>query len=273
MFLDCGNKIICSSSLLGHILVYLCLLAACNPLYAAAKPPSWQQPQLHQVLANSASINTPGEKIVAISGYFLNAPYKRNTLIGSASKQEQFVARLDGFDCLTFLDAVEALRRSTHANEFPSQLKRVRYKNGIVTYRSRRHFFSDWVADKGVQISDVTAFVGQGKERTTIKHLNLKAPNNYWLEDIPVMSREITYIPTESLHGDILQAFLPGDYIGIFSELPGLDVSHTGLIVKKDNVLLLRHASSKSHINKIIDESLIEYMQDKTGLLVYRVTQ
>ena len=273
MFLDRGNKVVISSPILGHIFVCLCLLAFSKPLFAATMPSSWQQPKLHQVLVNTSSINTPGQKIVAISDYFLDAPYKSNTLIGNASIKEQFVARLDGFDCFTFLDAVEALRRSTHAGEFPSQLKLVRYKKGIVAYRSRRHFFSDWVTDKEVPISDVTAIVGQGKELTKTKHLNLKTQKTYWLDDIPVIPREITFIPSENLHGDVLEAFLPGDYIGIFTKQPGLDVSHTGLIVKKGNVVMLRHASSRSHAKKIIDEPLIEYMQDKAGLLVYRVTQ
>jgi hypothetical protein len=62
-----------------------------------------------------------------------------------------------------------------------------------------------------------------------------------------------------------------GDYVGIYSEHAGLDVSHTGLIVKKSGQVLLRHASSRSNVKRVLDEDLLDYLRDKPGLVVYRV--
>ena len=59
-----------------------------------------------------------------------------------------------------------------------------------------------------------------------------------------------------------------GDYIGIYTKIQGLDVTHTGIIVFKDGFVYLRHASSKKM--KVIDSLLLEYISSKDGVVVYR---
>jgi len=63
-----------------------------------------------------------------------------------------------------------------------------------------------------------------------------------------------------------------GDYVGIYTELPGLDVTHTGIIIKKNGRTYLRHASSRNVNDRVVDEDLLEYMQNKPGLVVFRPT-
>ncbi|MHC4725403.1 MAG: N-acetylmuramoyl-L-alanine amidase-like domain-containing protein, partial [Planctomycetota bacterium] len=82
--------------------------------------------------------------------------------------------------------------------------------------------------------------------------------------------RKITYIPSESIDNDILKKMNTGDYAGIYTNLDGLDVSHTGIIIKKKDKVYLRHASSKDMYRKVVDEDLIEYFKNKPGILVYR---
>ena len=68
-----------------------------------------------------------------------------------------------------------------------------------------------------------------------------------------MVPRTIAYIPASELDETLLLALEPGDYVGIFSQRPGLDVSHTGLIVKAGATVKLRHASSRDGVQRVVD--------------------
>ena len=91
------------------------------------------------------------------------------------------------------------------------------------------------------------------------------------MPEIPVSGREITYIPTNKIDREVLSALQAGDYVGIYSTHAGLDVSHTGLVVKGKDSVILRHASSREKVRRVVDVDLLEYLQGKSGLVVYRV--
>ena len=258
------------------ISLYLLLYVSCAGSALADdgnKDPLQQISLVESILQQSAVSKAPGARIVSISSHFLGAPYVANSLIGGPAEAEQLVTRLDGFDCFTFLDTVEALRRSADAADFPVQMMQVRYRDGMVSYENRRHFFSDWVSDQGSPVKDVTAIVGQGRERHVLKQLNAKQAGVLWLDGVDVVPRTIAYIPASKLDAKLLDALEAGDYVGVFSPLPGLDVSHTGLIVEADGTIMLRHASSRGGVERIIDEELVTYLRGTTGLIVYRVMQ
>jgi len=270
-------SVIKTVSVAGYVTtLYLLLYVFCAG-YALAddssKDPLQQTSLVEKILQQSAVSKAPGARITSISSQFLGAPYVANSLIGGPAEAEQLVTRLDGFDCFTFLDTVEALRRSTDAADFPMQMMQVRYRDGMVSYENRRHFFSDWVSDQGAPVKDVTAIVGQGRERHVLKQLNAKQAGALWLDGVDVVPRTISYIPASELDAKLLDALEPGDYVGIFSPLAGLDVSHTGLIVEADGAIMLRHASSRGGVERIIDDDLVTYLRGTTGLIVYRVMQ
>jgi hypothetical protein len=227
--------------------------------------------RLDALLEGAAAAETPGQRIVALSAPFLGTPYAEDTLVGGPGQAERLVIDLDRFDCFTLLDTVEALRRSASPDQFAAQLTQVRYRNGLVDYRARRHFFSDWVAEGDGQVRDVTVQVGQGRAVGAWKHLNQKADGGLWLAGIAVSPRQIFYIPTDALDGRLLAALQPGDYVGIYTPSAGLDVSHTGLIAWQGQRAMLRHASSRSGLRQVVDEDLLGYLQGKPGLVVYRV--
>ena len=227
--------------------------------------------KLTEIIRLADRFESPGDRIVEISSHFINAPYAAGTLHGGPLEAERLVVELSRFDCFTFLDVVEALRRSPAAKTFSAQLQAVRYRNGQVDYAARRHFFSDWVADRPTLISDVTAEIGQNRALVVVKQLNRKDDGSLWLPELAVKTRNIIYIPTRAIDVKVLSALNPGDYVGIFSEHAGLDVNHTGLIVKTSDGVLLRHASSRPGVERVVDEELMQYIQDKSGLLVYRV--
>ncbi len=231
----------------------------------------WSDAELTEVIVSARQIDDQGDRIVALSSHFIDTPYAANTLVGGPQETEQLFINLSGFDCFTLLDVVEALRRATDVEDFTKQLKQVRYHDGKVTYEKRRHFFSDWVADDATVVNDVTAQVGQGSAQSVSKHLNSKSVDAYWLPGIAVTPREILFIPTRKIDLAMLSALQSGDYVGIYSDRAGLDVSHTGLIVKSKGNILLRHASSRSGVERVVDEDLLDYLQGKPGLVVYRV--
>lgn len=81
--------------------------------------------------------------IEEISRQYLGTPYQANTLIGGPDIPEQLVERKDVLDCFTFLDHV--------LSEFLNkELKDIRYKDGIISYETRNHYFSDWIENNGL---------------------------------------------------------------------------------------------------------------------------
>jgi hypothetical protein len=226
--------------------------------------------QWGQVLENAQGSDGPRQKIALLSSAFLQTPYRGNSLIGSPEQEEVLVLGLAGVDCFTLLDYVEAFRRSSGFSDVLNNLQQVRYRQGRVSYRQRNHFFTDWQQANSRWISDVTAVVAGGRALTVRKELNRKQDGGLWLEGIPVAAKDIQYLPTARIDRNVLGALQTGDYLGIYSERSGLDVSHTGIVIRTSDSVLLRHASSREGVNKVVDTDLREYLQGKPGILVYR---
>ena len=230
----------------------------------------WTEDDLDLLLAAASQLSDVGERIQYISGKFLEIPYQESTLVGNCETDEEFVVNFSGIDCFTFLDYVEALRQSFSFGEFLERLKKIRYKKGIVSYPTRNHFFTDWREYNGGSIKDITGEVGREKTHTCMKSLNLRSDGTLFLPGIPVEPRSIDYIPTTSLDDHILDALNAGDYIGIYTETDGLDVSHVGIAIRHDDGLYLRHASSAPSCRKVTDRLLMSYMKEKPGIVVLR---
>ncbi len=230
----------------------------------------WNQIKIENLQRVARDIRDPGEKVAFISAAFLVTPYLANTLIGSADTAEIFVLRLDGMDCFTFLDYVEALRRSNNFVGFQEALRHIRYRYGRVTFLDRNHFFSAWGNALFAPLRDVTAQVGGPNVRWVEKQLNKKADGTLYLSGYPAKKQVIAFIPPEAIDESVLTRLQSGDYVGIYSPYPGLDVSHTGIVIKKEGKIFLRHASTRFFRKKVIDEELLPYLGGEKGLIVYR---
>ncbi len=66
-------------------------------------------------------------------------------------------------------------------------------------------------------------------------------------------ARDITYIPSASIDENTLSLLEEGDYIGIYTDLAGLDVTHTGIFIRGENGPVLRNASSLSSNMQVVD--------------------
>lgn len=196
-------------------------------------------------------------KIVKISQHFLGIPYKKNSLIGSFIQQEQLVIDFEGVDCMTFIEYVEAMRMSDSYSSFVENLRYVRYFDGIVNFKKRRHFFTDWNELKTVK--NVTEALNE-QFLTVVKELN-------FIEGIEPKHRVINYIPAEAI-GKITSKLKTGDYCGFYTSKEGLDVTHVGIIILDGDTLKLRHASSKK--GYVVDEDFLQYSKQKEGIIIFR---
>lgn len=210
-----------------------------------------------------------GNLIDQVSSVFLGVPYVANTLVGGPNISEVLVVNLEGVDCFTYLDYVAALSKSNNRNMFLSALVNTRYKDSDVAYYKRKHFFTDWYAVSPQNATDVTALISP-ESVTVEKKLNQKADGSEFIKGLGIHSRNVTYIPTHAINEMVLNNLKTGDYIGIYSPIKGLDVSHTGIVIRKDNQVWYRNASSLSKNMKVVDTNFLEYISTKTGIIVLR---
>ncbi len=230
----------------------------------------WSEAQLDKLIGEGAKITDPGTRIDLLSRNFLGVQYGESTLIGDPETAEVFVINLADLDCFTFLDYVEAMRRSGSYTAFRKNVRKIRYRFGRVAYRSRNHFFSDWREYNRDFVKDVTGEVGGQATQTLEKVLNVKEDGTCYLPGIVPSARLIDYIPTAAIDEALIARLNTGDYVGMYSELPGLDVSHVGIISKDGNAVYLRHASSSPANRKVVDQDFFAYMGERPGFLVLR---
>ncbi len=231
---------------------------------------NWTKKTLSGVIQGSTHLSDIGEQITHISEKFLGTPYEGNTLVGSAKTREKLTVHLAGLDCFTYIDYVEAARLSDSYDTFLNALQHTRYKSGIVEFQYRNHFFSDWVKYNSDQVSDVTKEVGGNVAIPVKKQLNQKKDGSVFLEGIPILSRTINYIPSTAITDESMKNLRTGDYIGIYTDIDGLDVTHTGIFIKNSRGTYLRHASSREKAQQVIDDDFLTYLKNKPGIVVYR---
>jgi hypothetical protein len=228
----------------------------------------WTFHELDARIAQASKIKDTPERIDFISRQFLGVPYQEKTLVGDAQTPELLTINLAGVDCFTLLDYVEAMRWSQSFDAFKENLIKIRYQSGIVDYQHRNHYFTDWVEFNADRVADVTKQIAAAKTKTAIKILNGGTGNKQLLPGVPSRKRIINYIPAEALSKEITERLKTGDYVGIYTNRPDIDVSHVGIVIRDGKKLLFRHACSKAHHRKVVDEDFVEYMINRPGLVI-----
>ncbi|MDQ8935201.1 DUF1460 domain-containing protein [Acinetobacter rudis] len=258
------------------IAIITCLLAGCpsdkNTHYSTLTSEHSKE-KINKIIEHEVKPNThlnSGDLIDRVSAPFLGTPYLANTLVGGPDQQEILVINLDAVDCFTYLDYVVALTKSHDESSFEHALINVRYKNSDVTYYNRKHFFTDWYASSPQNAVDITSTLSSDAI-TVEKVLNQKEDGSEYIKGLGAIPRTITYIPGQAIHQQLLDNLRNGDLIGIYSPISGLDVSHTGIVIKKNRQVFYRNASSLAKNNQVVDTPFLEYMNSKPGIVVLRV--
>ncbi len=233
----------------------------------------WSEEDLDSLIRSASLIPQAGTRITRISREFLCLPYRESTLIGDAVTPETLVVNLEGVDCFTFIDYVEAVNISGCYSEFMDNLRRVRYKGGVVHFETRNHFFTDWKEFNGNLVRDVTREIGGDMTCGEAKTLNVKEDGTCFLQGLKPRARGIDYIPADCVDDAITSRLIPGDYVGIFSAMAGLDVSHVGIFVRNDGLPCFRHASSAADVRMVTDQNFAAYIASKPGIVVLRAME
>src|SRR4030042_2287579 len=159
----------------------------------------WTQEALDRVLRNASEIKNISKRIDFLSGQFINLDYRESTLTGDVNIPEVFTIDLEGVDCFTFIDYIEAMRLSASFSEFTTNLKKVRYKSGRVSFKERNHFLTDWITFNPDFVEDVTCKISGKKFIRVTKTLNKKEDRTYFLPGIKPVERETSYIPSDAI--------------------------------------------------------------------------
>jgi hypothetical protein len=235
--------------------------------------------------------NELDQKIVEISGSFLNAPYQFDPL--GEGKYGEFnqepLYRFDKFDCETYVDTVLSLAMSFDVFEFEKNMMNMRYQYSRARFVERNHFPSaDWIPNNirknyisylfipNFIYSELNAVIDKKSfyqnmefSRIKIAHLTprqkalklkqLRAYSNS-VNNVPV---RLYYIPLHSVPS-VIHHFPDGCIIMIVKPTKVVLISHMGFGIWKGNDLYFRSASSIK--NKVKDVNLLHYLDYQSKL-------
>lgn len=227
-------------------------LAAGGGLFALGLAPGRTRETRIAALIGEAQARTfIGGRIDVISHALVGSPYVSYPLIGGPNKPEEFVLRDDAFDCVTFCETVLAAARSSTLADFAPQLRRIRYRGGVVDWRERNHYFADWTLQN---------IVNGVCRALLLPDASIVDKTVSYMRGLPVERVVLTSIPTASVltHADRLAT---GDIVGFLSRRPGIDYFHTGFIViERNGALLLRHAARSK--GRVLDQPFPQFVAE-----------
>ena len=200
-------------------------------------------------------------RIEAISARFLGLPYLENSLGGGPGEQEVLRLPLAGFDCVTYMEIVLAFAATKNVEDFIAAVRRLRYADGEVDWYHRNHYMFDWARNNEARgamrnITDGPDAVAVTRRLTLIK-------------DLPAKVATFNCFPKRKL-ARVRARIETGDLIFFASTRKGLDVFHTGILIKTDSDILLRHATRRA--GKVIQHPLKEFLaaHRMTGFILLR---
>ena len=170
---------------------------------------------------------------------------------------------------------------------FCSELEGIRYRGGKMEgYSSRLHYFCEWISDNEVRqhVQSMAKEMG-GKELPITLNFMSTHPQEYpQLINAPATTAEIKaieekvsaqkfyYIPVsqfESIEAQVKD----GDIVTLTTSIPGIDVSHVGILLKKEGRVYLLHASSSMQKVVVSSEPFAQFLvksKKTTGVMIAR---
>ena len=113
-------------------------------VFAAVGPGEASEARIERLITQTRGIDKISQRIDFISAALRGTRYRGYTLIGGPKQPEKLVVRDDAFDCVTYCETVLATSLSQDIGEFESTLREIRYRNGIVNWFERNHYFFEW---------------------------------------------------------------------------------------------------------------------------------
>lgn len=245
--------------------------------------------RITELLQEAVKIKNPQERVAAIAMHFVGTPYVGHTLEGET---EVLTVNLDELDCTTFVETAMAIAYTagegrTSWRDFVYNLERLRYRNGQLDgYPSRLHYISNWIVDnshRGNFTEATNLFPRHNYIERTISFMTENRDKYPALKDSTNFARmksiemgycnhRFPYIKSIDLNRKETKAALRhGDVIGLVTGMKTLDVTHMGIVVKKDGEPYLLHASSSNGKVELSTISLADFMKRNRSLIGIRV--
>lgn len=225
-------------------------LLAGGAALAIGGPAAQAEPaRMTRLIEKAQALPSISQRIDFISRALIGTPYRGYTLIGGPRQAEQFVARDDVFDCVTYCEAVLAAAVAHAPADYKDTLRQIRYRDGAVSWRERNHYFSQW-RERNIanQLCRPVAVPGVATIDKTLT----------WMPALGARRMSIAAVPRASLLAN-KELLATGDIIGFLSQRPRLDYFHIGfVIVAPDGGLWLRHAAKSSR--RVLDEPLVRFL-------------
>lgn len=231
-----------------------------------------------------------GKLVLMVGNDFMGTPYVSNTL--DRTVNEDLVVNLRELDCTTFVENCLAIALTIKSGNpsferFTSELEKIRYRNGVLNgYVSRLHYFGEWIlnnSEKGI-VEEVSSKIG-GVNCPVVLNFMSTHPNSYpQLKANPSLVKEIRQIEIKVSAQPFF--FVPkqmieqreneiqdGDIVALVTKIPGMDVSHVGVLFKKNGRVFFLHASLSGGKVGTTKVPLCDYLKDSkntTGIFVVR---
>lgn len=181
----------------------------------------------------------------------LGTPYVAHTLEGD---EEMLTINIHQLDCLTFIETLYALARTTmekHRSwrDYASHIENVRYRGGEMDdYSSRIHYMSEWIIDNHMRgnLVEVTPDLPHVDYMVKdIDYMTHHTASYRQLKNDTAMVEKIRrhelrnhrfpYIKRAWLNDKALKdALRSGDFVSLVTRIEGLDVSHNGIVIVDD---------------------------------------
>ncbi len=171
----------------------------------------------------------------------------------------------DRFDCVTYLESDIALARAHQAADLIPAILPIRYHGDTVSFATRNHFFvGDWL-DRNPQWFRVLTLPGD-----TVVHKTLFKNKLFAAHGLPPLPADpqidLRYLPYDRALQLAAHWTLGDQFLGVafVTNLPGLDVTHTGFIdAPAGGPPLLRHASELK--GRVVTQDFKEYLESRRG--------
>ncbi len=215
-------------------------------------------------------------RLLEVSRMFLEVPYGVSPLGEGPGHlpDEDPPIRFDAADCTTFLETCMAMSRASSLKEAIEVLRRVRYIDGRVDYRRRKHFMmAQWIPlnQQAGFITDITRKVGGDAVSFASKRLDAEVwkqrrKEDYWPqlkpEDIPEGVFRLPIIPIDRAL-EFASRIPAGTILNVvrvdYRSMP-VRVTHQGLVVVRGGRRYLRHAARAGYC-RVVDELLDTFLR------------
>lgn len=236
-----------------------------------------------------------GELMVQVAERFIGRPYLENSLnVGTprAGRPEPLITRLDGFDCVTLVEASLAIARIVAQGDpspegFRRELEGLRYRDGKRSdFASRLNYFSEWISENARRgrLVELTGALGGEPDPRPLTFMTTHRQAYPALADEGIfaaqqaveeaLAKQPRMVIPMARAQEILPQLQPGDILAFATRIPGLDVVHTGMVARgPGGALHLLHAPEPGEPVTLSSKPLSEYFgasRRHSGLMVAR---